>query len=76
VSGRYQLDAWADTTDEAHRLGFLVKDRLDGYRGPMGADETLVAVQGIFAEDARATYDSAADLHRVSRDYFIFHEER
>ena len=76
VTSRYQFDAWAESSDEAHRLGFLVKDRLDGYRGPMGSDDTLVEVQGVFAEDARANYDSNADLHRLSRDFFIAHEER
>jgi len=76
VISRMQLDAWAETSDDAHRLGLLVKERLDGYRGPMGSGVSLVQVQGVFSEDARADYDSSANLHRVSRDYFMSHEER
>jgi hypothetical protein len=75
VSGRMQVDAWAESFDEATHLALLVKDHLNGYRGPMGSDSIAVQVQGVFAEDARADYDSVANLYRVSRDYFLTHEE-
>ena len=72
VASRFQIDAWADTYDEATLLALQIKEHLDGYRGPMGS----TPVQGVFAEDARSNYDPNAALHRVSRDYFISYEER
>ena len=68
---RYQIDAYAPFPDDANTLADLVKDRLDGYRGLMGA----VMVQGCFFETERDDYQPDIDLHRVSRDYLIWFEE-
>jgi hypothetical protein len=69
---RYQIDAYAPKADDANALADLVKARLDGYRGPMGA----VTVQGAFFETERDDYQADAKLYRASRDYFIWFEER
>jgi Protein of unknown function (DUF3168) len=69
---RMQIDAWAATPDEAAALANLVKDRVDGYRGLMGT----VPVQGVFFADEREDYQSDIDMHRMSRDYIIWYEER
>jgi hypothetical protein len=68
---RYQIDAYAQLADDANALADLVKARLDGYRGPMGA----VTVQGAFFETERDDYQPDAKLYRASRDYFIWFEE-
>lgn len=76
---RFQVDAWAESVDAATRLADLVKDRLDGYRGPMtvpGSPPETVAVQGVFFETERESYDGDAELYRISRDYLIWWEER
>jgi hypothetical protein len=78
---RYQIDAWAATQDEATALADLVKGRIDGFRGLM-ADDVLqqaaqpVHVQGVFLNDERESFDAAAQLYRMSRDYIIWFEER
>lgn len=72
---RYQLDAWAPLADDATALASLIKDRVDGFRGVMGSGENAVTVQGVFCSDERENYDDIAQLHRVSRDYFIWNEE-
>lgn len=64
---RYQIDAWALKADSAASLADLIRDRIDGYRGAMGA----VTVHGIFFQDQREDYDEEAKLHRTGRDYFI-----
>jgi hypothetical protein len=76
VQDRIQIAAWAVKGDDASALALLIKDRLDGFRGQMGADGVFVPVQGIFSESARDEYDAAADLHGVTRDYFIWFAER
>lgn len=69
---RFQIDAWAPTAQAATDLADLVRDRIDGYRGDMGADSPpVVTVQGVFMVDQREDYDDEAKLHRMSRDYFI-----
>ncbi|MPZ58440.1 MAG: DUF3168 domain-containing protein [Rhizobiales bacterium] len=73
---RMQIDAWARTADEASTLADLVKFRLDGDRSPMGAGAAQVQVQGVFFDSERDDYDSESKLFRVSRDYFIWWEER
>lgn len=69
---RFQIDAWAPTAEVASSLADLIRDRIDGYQGPMGADSPpTIEVQGVFMVDQREDYDDAAKLHRMSRDYFI-----
>jgi hypothetical protein len=67
VISRFQIDAWATSADAANNLGLLIKERLDGFRGTVES----VVIQGIFSEDARNDYDSAANAHRAQRDYFV-----
>jgi hypothetical protein len=69
---RMQIDVWASTPDLAAPLANLVKERIDGYRGPMGA----VPVQGVFFADEREDYQPDIDMHRMSRDYLIWYDER
>jgi hypothetical protein len=69
---RYQIDAWAPTAEVATTLADLIRDRIDGYQGPMGSDSPpTIEVQGVFMADQREDYDDAAKLHRMSRDFFI-----
>lgn len=68
---RMQIDVWSPSSDEAAALANLIKDRLDGYKGQMGAGDAAVTVQGIFFADERENYDDAVKMHRMSRDYFI-----
>jgi hypothetical protein len=80
VMVRLQLDAYAQTTDQADALARAVKERIDGFQGHMayGASSPpdAVYVQGVMAETARTDYQSDAELHRVSRDYRIHFSER
>ena len=69
---RFQIDAYAPSHDDAAELADLVKLALDGYSGLMGS----VNVQGVFFETEREDYQSDVGLHRVSRDYLIWYEER
>ena len=72
---RFQIDAWAKDQDAAAALANRIKDRLDGFSGVMGEGDGAVTVQGAFFRDEREDYDDAARLHRMSRDYFLDHEE-
>lgn len=72
---RYQIDAWALTGDAATTLANLIKDRIDGFRGVMGTGPAAVTVQGVFMVDEREDYDDTVAMSRMSRDYFIDHEE-
>ena len=69
---RYQIDAYAQTPDEANALADLVKFHLDGFQGLMGS----VNVQGVFFDTEREDYQADVNLFRVSRDYIIWLEER
>ena len=76
---RYQIDCWSMATAEASALADLVKERLDGYRGPMpygtNSPQNSVEVQAVFFADEREGYDTDSKLYRVSRDYFIWFRE-
>lgn len=80
VFARYQIDAWATTSDLAQNLALLIKSRLDGYKGPMeygtNSPKDFITVLGVFSENALFDYDAAANLHRASRDFFIDYGER
>lgn len=76
---RMQIDAWSQSADSASALANAVKDRLDGYRGemaPANSPADPVFVQGVFFESERDGYDNDSQLYFVSRDYFIWNEER
>jgi hypothetical protein len=71
---RIQIDCWAPTHDAATALANLVKDALDGFRGPMGNG---VQVQGAFFDSERdLPFDDDGKLYGVSRDYLVWYEER
>ena len=72
---RIQLDAWAGTADLTSVLANAVKDRLDGYKGPMGTGSLAVECQGAFYESERDGFDTDAVLYFMSRDYFVWYEE-
>jgi Protein of unknown function (DUF3168) len=73
---RYQIDAWSPDPDAAGRLANAVKAALDGFTGAIGTGANAVFVQGVFIADEREDYDDTVQMYRVSRDYFIHHEER
>lgn len=72
---RYQIDAWAKTTDAAVALANAIKDALDGFSGAIGTGANAIEVQGVFCADQREDYDDTVQMYRVSRDYFIHHGE-
>lgn len=77
---RMQIDCWARTAADAASLANLVKDALDGYRGPVQWDDdspgNTITIQGVFYDSERDIYDADAKLFGVSRDYFIWYEEK
>ena len=76
---RVQIDAWSQSADLASVLANAVKDRLDGYKGdmsPANSPADPMFVQGIFYESERDGYDNDAQLYFMSRDYFVWTEER
>lgn len=76
---RFQIDCWAGTPGAASDLANLVKERLDGYQGPMpygsASPQLSVEVLGIFFQSERDGYDSDNELYSASRDYMIWHRE-
>lgn len=68
---RLQIDAWSTTADGASSLADLIRDRIDGYRGPMGSGGNAVEVKGVFMLDQSEGYDDVAKLERMRRDYMI-----
>ena len=79
-SPRMQIDCWSTNPDTAASLADLVKERIDGFRGEIGyggdSPSNRVRVQGVFFDSEREDYDSDVQMYRVSRDYFIWFEER
>lgn len=77
---RIQIDCYSLSADTATTLANLVKERIDGFRGSMpwgeNSPEEAIVVQGIFFDGERDTYDAATKLHGLSRDYFIWFNER
>lgn len=79
VTVRMQIDAWADTADQAYELAAAVKYRLDGYRGPMASlasPPEIVHVQGAFFSTARDSWDGDRQMIRESWDYDLTYGER
>lgn len=78
VEVRMQIDAWAETADDAYELAVAVKQRIDGYRGEMqsvASPPEVVFVQGVFFANARDDYDSNRQLYRESWDYMLHYGE-
>ena len=80
LSSRFQIDAWAKSIDVASTLANAIKERIGGFSGTIsfGTDSPadFVKVQGIFLTDAREDYDNDMQMYRMSRDYFIWYEDR
>jgi hypothetical protein len=80
VSARYQFDVWSRSADSATLLSNLVKEQFGGYRGRVAFDppslDNYVDVQLIEVVTGRDGYDNEALMYLVSKDYFIWYEER
>jgi hypothetical protein len=80
VQVRYQIDAWSLSTDSAASLGLLIKEALSGFRGRVDYDPpsptNFVNVQMIEVVNSRDDYDDTTKMYRMSRDYYIWFEER
>ncbi len=77
VAARFQFDVWSQSADDAQLLADLVKECLGGFAGQIQLDPPdYVKVQGIFLINGRDDYDGAAAMHRMSRDYFVWYEDR
>jgi hypothetical protein len=75
--GLWQLACWSESLDGAAALARAVKDRLEGWQGPMtDPDGNIVQVQGAFLETARDAYDDDTELRGVLAEYAIWHETR
>lgn len=80
VSARYQFDVWSQSADRATNLALLVKEQFGGYRGSVAFDPpaplNYVNVQLIEVINGRDEYDGDALMFLVSKDYFVWYEER
>lgn len=64
---RYQVDAWAESLEDARRLAELVREVLDGYNGPMGG-RTIGFVE---RQGRPSMYEPTVALWHVPADYII-----
>lgn len=72
---RFQIDAWAETFNEAETLANLVKERLHGFSGTVSNSDSPPlswVFQGIFAMTMRDFYEPEPKQYRVSRDYMMW----
>lgn len=69
---RVQIDAWASTMADALAVADAIRARLDGYAGTLAGS---TKAQGVFADQSQSLYEPDAELHRVTRDFIIYHEE-
>lgn len=66
---RMQVDCWAAGYRQARQLADATRRALDGWRSP--AD----GVPGAMLESDRDLHEPENGLHRVSMDFFFWHEE-
>lgn len=80
VRSRVQVDAWSQQMSSAVRLANLVKERIEGFRGPYSYGSNSppdeIIFRGVFLENELDSYDDAAGLYRMSRDYSVWFAER
>ena len=76
VSARFQFDCWSKSADRANTLANLVKETFAGFAGRVDLPPNYVDIQLIELVNGRDDYDPAVLLHRMSRDYFVWYEER
>ena len=68
---RWQIDAYAETGDDAHAIGQAILDGLHGYRGTVAG----VTVYGVFCERMDDDFFQEPGLRRVSHDYRVVFKE-
>lgn len=77
---RIQIDVYSKTQDAAFTLAQLVKERLEGFSGPVsygsGSPQDTVRVRGIFLDSETDEWDEASQLHRIRQDYLVWFGER
>lgn len=71
---RYQFDCYAETITAAFALGEAVRLAIHGFAGTLGGAGG-VTCGGILFAGKRVLYEPETKIHRVSIDYFIWHEE-
>lgn len=71
VQVRYQLDAYASTVLEAKSVQDQIRAAFQRYRGTSAG----VVVQDTFIEGQAADYDPVANIHRLTLDVLLVHEE-
>mgnify|MGYP001492320046 CR=1 FL=1 len=80
VAARYQFDSWSQSSDRATNLSLLVKETFGGFHGSIEFDppspSNFVDVQLIEMISGRDDYDGNASMYNVSKDYFVWYEER
>lgn len=80
VSTRFQFDVWSKSADSAQVLADLVKECFGGYRGRIDFDPpaplNFVIVQLIELVNGRDDFDNTTGMHRMSRDYSVWYEDR
>ena len=65
-----------EMNDSATVLANLVKEQIGGYSGQIVLGSDYVNVQLIEVINGRDDYDDATSMYRVSKDYFVWYEER
>jgi hypothetical protein len=68
---RFQIEAWAETYDEAKGLSEAIRSALDGYTGT--SDSTYIG--SCLLDSERDIYESEIDVFRILQDYIIWHNE-
>lgn len=77
VSARIQFDSWSKSTNRANTLANLVKETFGGFEGRVDVDSSnYVNIQLIELVNGRDDYDPAVQMYRMSRDYFVWYEDR
>ena len=68
---RFQIDAWAETYDEAKAVAKQIRLALDNFSGTVAT----VKIHAAFLDSDRDLYDDKAEVFAVSADYTIAHQE-
>lgn len=76
VNARYQIDAASLSANRATELANLVKETLQGYAGTVAVGADHVDIELIEMVNARDDYDGTTQMHRSSKDYYVFYREQ
>ncbi len=71
TSGRFQVDVWSNTGENAATIAGNVRRQLDGFKGTV----STLDIQGAFLMDEADGYDVETKLYRVRQDFSITHVE-